>query len=144
MYDDFQHFLHALDEAGELRKVSVPVSPHLEMTEIADRCMKMPGGGPALLFQQPRGFDIPVAINTMGSWRRMAMALGVESVEEIARELEEILQPEIPATLAEKWALMKKASRFLKAPPKTVSNGKCQEVVLQGQDVNLSRLPVMT
>lgn len=144
MYDDFQHFLQALDGAGELRKVSVPVSPHLDMTEIADRCMKMPGGGPALLFLQPKGYDIPVAVNTMGSWRRMAMALGVESVEEIAKELEEILQPEIPATLAEKWALLKRASRFLQAPPKTVSSGKCQEVVLQGKEVDLSRLPVMT
>ncbi len=144
MYADFQEFLHALDQAGELKKIAHPLSPVLEITEVADRCMKMPNGGPALLIQNPKGYDIPVAINTMGSWKRMAMALGVSDVEEIAAELESLLQPEIPQTLPEKWAMLKKAMQLAKAPPKTVREGKCQEVVLKGDDVDLGKLPVLT
>jgi len=144
MYADFQEFLEALDQAGELKKIAHPLSPFLEITEVADRCMKMPDGGPALLIQNPTGYDIPVAINTMGSWKRMAMALGVADLEEIARELEGLLQPEIPRTLPEKWAMLKKAMQVAKAPPKTVREAKCQEVVLKGDEVDLRRLPVLT
>nr|MBA3725714.1 UbiD family decarboxylase [Armatimonadota bacterium] len=143
MYHDFQHFLRELDSRGELRKVKAPLSPDLEITEVADRCMKMPGGGPALLIENPTGYDIPVAINTMGSRMRMALALGVEDVEEIAAELIDLLKPDIPAKLTEKLKLIAKLGRFAKVPPKTVSSGICQEVVLEGKEVHLTKLPIL-
>lgn len=143
MYTDFQHFLRQLEAQGELKRIQHPIDPNLEMTEVADRCMKMPGGGPALLFENPVGHDIPVAINTMGSKRRMAIALGVDDVNEIADELSEILQPDIPAGILEKIKAIKKLSRFAKVPPKTVTSGVSQEVILQNKEVNLNRLPIM-
>jgi 4-hydroxy-3-polyprenylbenzoate decarboxylase len=143
MYKDFQHFLQTLEAKGELKKVTHPISPSLEMTEIADRCMKMPGGGPAILFENPQGHEIPVAINTMGSKRRMAMALGVNDVNEIAEELSDMLQPDIPAGILEKIKAIRKFARFAKVPPKTVTSGICQEVILQNEEVNLNRLPIM-
>ena len=100
MHADFQAFLAALESKGELKKISTPLDPNLEITEVADRCMKMPGGGPGLLIQNPTGYDMPVAINTMGSERRMAIALGVGDVQEIADEIESLLKPEVPASFA--------------------------------------------
>src|SRR2546421_11923622 len=91
-YDSFQDFLQRLQREDELRHISEPVSPYLEITEVADRMMKSPGGGKALVFDRPTGYSMPLAINTMGSRRRMAMALGVPDYEEIAREIEALLK----------------------------------------------------
>jgi 4-hydroxy-3-polyprenylbenzoate decarboxylase len=144
MHADFQAFLAALESKGELKKISTPLDPVLEITEVADRCMKMPGGGPALLIQNPTGYDMPVAINTMGSERRMAIALGVGDVQEIADEIEDLLKPEVPTSFADKLGLLKKAGRIAKVPPKTVGSGICQEVVMQGSEVDLGKIPVLT
>jgi 4-hydroxy-3-polyprenylbenzoate decarboxylase len=144
MYSDFQAFLRALEAARELKRIAHPLSPRLEITEVADRCMKMPGGGPALLVEHPTGFDVPVAINTMGSKKRMAMALGVSDVEEIADEIESILKPEMPGSLWEKLQMLPKLARFAKAAPKTVTSGICQEVVRTRGEVDLSKLPILT
>ena len=87
-FESFREFLKRLDDAGELRHINVPVATELEITELADREMKKPGGGQALLFENPtvngKSADIPLAINTMGSQKRMAMTLGRDSVEEAA------------------------------------------------------------
>ncbi len=144
MYPHFQAFLQTLEELGELKRVKHPLSPKLEITEVADRCMKRPGGGPALLIENPIGFDIPVAINTLGSRKRMSLALGVSDVEDIARELEELLSLQPPGGLLEKIRALKKVSRFVNAVPKKVSSGICQEVVLQGEEVDLTKLPHLT
>src|SRR5436309_8612515 len=93
-YRDFQHFLEVLESKGELRRIVEPVDPYLEITEIADRVMK--AGGPALLFEAPRGHDVPLLINAFGSYRRMSRALGVDDLEVHAQRLQELLRPELP------------------------------------------------
>ena len=90
-YESFHDFIRALEKAGELTRVALPVATELEITELADRQMKSPGGGKALLIEKPTINDVvspfPVAINAMGSWKRMALSLGANSVEEVADEL---------------------------------------------------------
>jgi len=142
-YNGFQDFLRRLEREGELRRITVPLSPYLEITEVADRMMKSPGGGRALLIEKPVGHSIPVAINTMGSRRRMALALGVEDVEEIAREIEDLLKPDVPAGLLGKLQMLPKLGRLASVPPRTVSSAPCQEVVRTGEEVDLTQLPVL-
>jgi 4-hydroxy-3-polyprenylbenzoate decarboxylase len=132
-YASFSHFLTALDKAGELKRIPVPVSTDLEITELADREMKSPGGGKALLFEKPtlggRESPIPVAINTMGSSARMSMALGIGSVDELAHEMQLILKAKPPTGLREAWALMRQGIDLLHARPRHVSDGPCKEVI---------------
>src|SRR5437764_1859666 len=107
-YRSFRDFVDALDQAGELRRIKVPVDTDLLITEWANREMKSPGGGKALLFEQPiidgKPSKFPVAINTMGSRRRMALALGVAEVEEIAQEIQLIMISKTPNALREGFA----------------------------------------
>jgi len=132
-YRSFRTFLDALEQAGELRRVVVPVDTDLLISEWADREMKSPGGGKALLFEQPivdgKTSAFPMAINTMGSRRRMALALGVTEVEEIAQEIQLILKAKPPTDLREGFALLKQGIHLLHARPKTVKDAPCQEVV---------------
>lgn len=148
--DNLRSFLEELDRAGELVRVREPVSVHLEMAEIADRVMKSKGGGKALLFERPvlhdgTEGDIPVAINLFGSRRRMAMALGVEDVSEHAERIATLLQPDVPKGFWAKVQMLPKFAGLAKVPPRP-AKGKppCQEIILEGSDVDLSRLPVMT
>jgi UbiD family decarboxylases len=142
-YDNFQDFLHRLEREDELRHISESVSPYLEITEVADRMMKSPGGGKALVFDRPTGYDIPVAINTMGSRKRMSMALGVEDYEDIACEIEDLLKPDVPAGFIDKLRMLPKLARLASVPPKTVSSGICQEVIQTGEEVDLTQYPVL-
>src|SRR5246500_2003515 len=132
-YRSFREFLDALDKAGELTRVGVPVDTELLVTEWADREMKSPGGGKALLFEQPvvdgKVSKFPVAINTMGSRKRIAMALGRDSIDEIAQEIQLILKAKPPTDLREGFALLKQGIQLLHARPKSVSSAPCQEVV---------------
>ena len=132
-YRSFREFVDALDQAGELKHVSVPVDTDLLITEWADREMKSPEGGKALLFEQPlingKVSKFPVAINTMGSVRRMAMALKVSGVQDIAQEIQLILKAKPPTDLREGWSLLKQGIHLLHAKPKQVREGPCQEVV---------------
>ena len=171
-YRDFREFLDALERAGELKRIAEPVSPSLEITEIADRVMK--SGGPALLFENVAGpphrlgtpnprsavlgeppleaslgqsqrFGFPVAINTMGSRKRMSMALGVADFEEHAERIAALLPPPIPKSPGDALQLAIRAFKELKtAIPKTVSRGPCQEIVLKGDEVDLTQLPILT
>ena len=104
-YDSFAAFVTALDRAGELRRIAEPVATELEITEIADREMKSPGGGKALLFEKPTVNGVvspfPVAINTMGSWKRMAMSMGAETVDAVAAELGALMKAKPPTSLRE-------------------------------------------
>src|ERR1043165_7374498 len=95
-YDSFHDFLHRLERENELHHISEPVNPVLEITEVADRVMKSPNGGKALVFDSPLGHSMPVAINTFGSRKRMCMALGVSDFEETAAEIEDLIKPEVP------------------------------------------------
>ncbi len=138
-YRHYQHFLDALEKAGELKRVRQPVSPLLEITEVADRVMK--SGGPALLFENPTGYQMPVAINAFGSRKRMSMALGVGDFEEIAEEIAALLKPEIPEGLGGALQMLPLVARLKDVPPKKVSRGACQEIVFRGEDIDLEALP---
>ena len=132
-YRSFRSFLDALDKAGELKRVALPVDTDLLIAEWANREMKSAQGGKALLFEQPmvdgKISQFPVAINTMGSHRRMAMALGRESVDDVAQEIQLILKAKPPTDLREGWSLLKQGIHLLHARPKNVKEGPCQEVV---------------
>src|SRR5712691_3662645 len=151
-YRSFRKFLDALDKAGELKRVAVPIDTDLLIAEWADREMKSPGGGKALLFEQPtvdgKRSEFPVAINTMGSRRRMALALQVADIEDVAREIQLILKAKPPTDLREGWHLLKQGIHLLHARPKSVRNAPCQEVVqiLDSQssaDLTLNDLPIL-
>ena len=132
-YRSFRHFLETLEQAGELTRVADPVDTSLLISEWADREMKSPGGGKALLFEQPvvdgKVSKFPVAINTMGSRKRIATALGRESIDEIAQEIHLILKAKPPTDLREGFALLKQGIHLLHARPKSVREAACQEVV---------------
>src|SRR5437763_13002863 len=132
-YRSFRQFLDALEQAGELKRIAIPVDTELLIAEWADREMKSPGGGKALLFEHPtvdgKPSQFPVAINTMGSRRRMAMALKLSSVEDLAQEIQLILKAKPPTDLREGWSLLKQGLNLLHARPKHAKEGACQEVV---------------
>src|ERR1700747_688086 len=149
-YRSFRQFLDTLEKAGELKRVAIPVDTELLIAEWADREMKSPGGGKALLFEQPivdgKKSEFPVAINTMGSRRRMAMALQVSDVEDVAREIQLILKAKPPTDLREGWNLLKQGIHLLHARPKSVRDAPCQEVVHEidrGGDFSLRDLPIL-
>src|ERR1044072_4248670 len=148
MADSLSGFLDELDRAGELARIREPVRVHLEMSEISDRVMKQPGGGKALLFQKPILNDgsvsaFPVAINTFGSWKRMAMALAVDDIEEHASRIAAMVKPDVPKGLWAKMKMPPKSPDLAKAPPREYK-GKppCQEVIIDGDAVDLGKIPV--
>jgi 4-hydroxy-3-polyprenylbenzoate decarboxylase len=132
-FDSFRDFVNALDRAGELKRISQPVATELEITEIADREMKSPGGGKALLFEKPTVNGVvspfPVAINTMGSHKRMAMSMGADSVEEVANELGSLMKAKPPTNFKEAIKLLGQALDLRHAKPKIVKTGACKDVV---------------
>jgi len=153
-YRSFREFLDALAKAGEVTRVADPVDTNLLIAEWADREMKSPGGGKALLFEQPvvdgRVSKFPAAINTMGSRKRIAMALGRESIDEIAQEIQLILKAKPPTDLREGWSLLKQGIHLLHARPKNVREAACQEVVHNiesgtgpADDFSLRDLPIL-
>jgi len=153
-YRSFRLFLETLEQAGELTRVSDPVDTDLLITEWADREMKSPGGGKALLFEQPvvdgQVSKFPVAINTMGSRERIAMALGRESIDEIAQEIQLILKAKPPTDLREGFALLKQGIHLLHARPKQVRDAPCQEIIHKiesdagrADDFSLRHLPIL-
>ncbi len=132
-FRSFRQFVEALERAGELQRVSEPVETDLVISEWANREMKSPGGGKALLFEQPlvdgKRAEFPVAINAMGSRKRIAMALGVDDVADLAQEIQLILKAKPPTDLREGWSLLKQGIHLLHARPKRVSSAPCQEIV---------------
>src|SRR5208337_3241212 len=132
-FDSFRDFVNALDQAGELKRISQPVATELEITEIADREMKSPGGGKALLFEQPTIAGVvspfPVAINTLGSHKRMAMSMGAESVDDVANELGALMKAKPPTSFKEAIKLLSLALDLRHAKPMTVKSGSCKNVI---------------
>jgi len=141
-YRNLGAFLEALERDGELLRVRTEVSPHLEISEIADRAVK--GGGPALLFENVRGASMPVAINLFASRRRMLRALDLSSFEEWDERLSFFLDPKPPEGLLDKLKALPRVTELASVFPKTVRSGACQEVVATGGDVDLGALPVLT
>jgi 4-hydroxy-3-polyprenylbenzoate decarboxylase len=149
--DTLSDFIRAIEEARELVRVRQPVAAKLELCEIADRTMKMPGGGPALLFEHVLLDDgtksaFPVAINLFGSMRRMSLALGVSSLDEIGERITRLMDLKVPDGLVAKLSLIPKLLEVARFPPRMMrgSPAPCQEVVWQGSQIDLRKIPVMT
>ena len=148
-YRDLRDFIAQLEARDELKRVKVEVDPKLEMTELCDRVLK--AGGPALLFERPRGFAMPVLGNLFGTPQRVARAMGVEgddwrsALRDIGRLLAFLKEPEPPKGLVDAWQNTRPVfMKVLDMAPKLRSSGPCQEVVFEGSDVDLAKLPVQT
>ena len=137
---DLREWIALLEREGELRRISAEVDPDLEITEIVDRVVK--AGGPALLFENPKGSQHPLLINQFGTERRMCLALGVEKLDDAAAKLGDVLDMQPPQGVVEKVKGLLKLKSVADSMPKTVSKGACQEIVLQGDDVDLGLLPI--
>jgi 4-hydroxy-3-polyprenylbenzoate decarboxylase len=148
--DNLREFIDAIDKIGELVRISHPVRARLEIAEIADRVMKSPGGGPALLFdhvllENGQRSPQPVAINLFGSMRRISLALGAEKLDDIGGRISEMLNMKVPEGLFGKLAMLPKLAEIGKFPPR-VKSGRpaCQEVVLRDGEVDLDTIPFLT
>jgi 4-hydroxy-3-polyprenylbenzoate decarboxylase len=144
-YHDLRDFIAQLEQHGELKRIAVAVSPYLEMTEICDRVLKQ--SGPALLFEKPTGHTIPVLGNLFGTPQRVAMGMGQESVDalrEVGRLLAYLKEPDPPRGLKDAWNKLPILKKVLDMAPKERSSAACQEIVWEGEDVDLSRLPIQT
>ncbi|WP_020210999.1 4-hydroxy-3-polyprenylbenzoate decarboxylase [Gilvimarinus chinensis] len=144
-YTDLRDFISQLEARGELKRISVEVDPNLEMTEICDRTLR--AGGPALLFENPKGYDIPVLGNLFGTPERVAMGMGEDSVEalrEIGKLLAFLKEPEPPKGLKDAWEKMPIFKQVLNMAPKVLKKAPCQEVIINEQDIDLDKLPIQT
>jgi len=138
-YRDLREYLNVLEKSGELKHISCRVNTELEIAEIANRMMKT--GGPALFFEKPEGYDVPVVINLFGTLKRMCLALGVESLNDIGKRVEAILSEKPPETFIEKIKMLPRLKEFADFLPRMVRTGECQE-----KEINppaLSKIPVL-
>lgn len=144
-YKDLRDFIAQLEQRGELVRISQPVDPVLEMTEIADRTLR--GGGPALLFENPKGYTIPVLANLFGTPKRVALGMGqdeVSALREVGKLLAFLKEPEPPKGLKDAFSKLPIFKQVLNMSPKQVKKAACQQVILSGEQVDLTKLPVMT
>jgi len=144
-YRDLRDFIDQLEKRGELKRISHPVDPNLEMTEICDRTLRR--GGPALLFENPIGYDMPVLGNLFGTPERVALGMGEESVSalrEVGKLLAQLKEPEPPKGFKDAWDKLPIFKQVLNMGPKQVRNAPCQQVVLEGDEVDLNRIPIQT
>ncbi|WP_205586557.1 UbiD family decarboxylase domain-containing protein, partial [Pseudomonas aeruginosa] len=144
-FKDLRDFIAQLEQRGALKRIQVPISPVLEMTEVCDRTLR--AKGPALLFEKPTGFDMPVLGNLFGTPERVALGMGAEDVgalREIGKLLAQLKEPEPPKGLKDAWAKLPMYRKVLSMAPKVLKDAPCQEVVEEGEDVDLGRLPVQT
>ena len=143
-YKDLRDFLTLLESKGELKRISQEIDPYLEMTEISDRTLR--AGGPALLFENPKGFDIPVLCNLFGTPKRVALGMGQEEVSalrEVGKLLAFLKEPEPPKGFKELWQTLPQYKQVLNMPTKVLSKADCQQTVLSGDEVDLYQLPIM-
>ncbi|KGQ52640.1 3-octaprenyl-4-hydroxybenzoate carboxy-lyase [Gallibacterium anatis] len=143
-YKNLREFIALLEQQGELKRITVEVDPYLEMTEIADRTLRK--GGPALLFENAKGFDMPVLCNLFGTPKRVALGMGQEDVSalrEVGKLLAFLKEPEPPKGIKDLFSSITQFRPVLNMPTKTISKPECQEVVLSGEQVDLYRLPIM-
>lgn len=142
-YKDLRDFVTQLEQLGELKRISTPVSTHLEMTEICDRVLHKQG--PALLFENPVGHSMPVLANLFGTPRRVALGMGEESLSalrEVGKLLAYLKEPEPPKGLKDAWEKWPVLKQVLTMSPKVVSTAPCQEVIWEGSEVDLAKLPI--
>lgn len=143
-YQNLQEFIRALEQAGELLRIKAPVSAYLEITQITDLASKSPGGGKALLFENVLESDFPVLTNAFGSDRRICMALGVPSLDALAARLQKFMEVEPPKSFGDAFRLLPIGLDVIKTIPRKLKRAPCQEVVHLGEDVDLTRVPVLT
>lgn len=144
-YKDLRDFIALLEKRGELKRIAHPVDPNLEMTEICDRVLR--AKGPAILFENPIGYDTPVLANLFGTPERVALGMGEESVEslrEVGKLLAMLKEPEPPKGFKDAWSKLPIFKQVLNMGPKEISKPACQKVVIEGDDVDLDTLPIMT
>jgi 4-hydroxy-3-polyprenylbenzoate decarboxylase len=144
-YQDLRDFIGQLEQRGELKRVRAEVDPYLEITEICDRTLR--AGGPALLFEHPKGSNIPLLGNLFGTPKRVALGMGEESVEalrEVGKLLAFLKEPDPPRGMKDAWQKLPIFKKVLDMAPKEVRGAPCQALVLSGDEVDLSRLPVQT
>ena len=142
-YKDLRDFISNLEQMGELKRISLEVDPVLEMTEICDRVLR--AGGPALLFENPKGSDIPVLANLFGTPKRVALGMGEESVEalrDVGRLLAFLKEPEPPKSMKDAWQKMPIFKQVLNMAPKIVKSAACQEIVIERDDIDLGNYPI--
>jgi 4-hydroxy-3-polyprenylbenzoate decarboxylase len=143
IYRDLRDFIAQLEKMGELKRIAAEVDPKLEMTEIADRVLR--AGGPALLFENPKGHTIPVLANLFGTVKRVALGMGEDDpsrLREVGKLLAYLKEPEPPKGLRDAWEKWPVLKQVLNMAPKEVRSAPCQEIVWEGADVDLSRLPI--
>ena len=141
MYSDLNDFLDDLEKRKLLARVPDAASPDLEIAAVTDRACKSPNGGPALLFEKPAGFDMPVASNVFGSLERMCLALGVEKLDDLAHEIDELMTPQMPEGIMDALKMLPMAGRLRDLVPKTVRAAPCQEII--DRDGTLDALPIL-
>jgi 4-hydroxy-3-polyprenylbenzoate decarboxylase len=144
-YHDLRDFIAQLEKLGELKRITAPVSPYLEMTEICDRVLR--AQGPAILFENPTGYSVPVLANLFGTPRRVALGMGEDStaaLREVGKLLAYLKEPEPPRGLKDAWEKWPALKQVLTMSPKVLSSGPCQEVVREGSEVDLGKLPIQT
>ena len=144
-YKDLRDFIKLLEERGELKRITQEVDPYLEMTEICDRTLR--AKGPALLFENPKGSDIPVLGNLFGTPERVALGMGEESVEalrEVGKVLAMLKEPEPPKGMKDAWEKLPVFKQVLNMAPKVIKKAECQTHVIEGDDVDLSQIPIQT
>jgi len=142
-YSDLRDFIVQLEQRGELKRIAAEVDPYLEVTEICDRTLR--AGGPALLFERPKGSKVPLLANLFGTPKRVALGMGEESVEalrEVGRLLAFLKEPDPPKGMREAWQALPIFKKVLDMAPKVRRGAPCQEVVYEGEDVDLGRLPI--
>jgi 4-hydroxy-3-polyprenylbenzoate decarboxylase len=148
--DNLSQFLAAIERAGELARIKEPVKVRLELCEVSDRVMKQPGGGKALLFENVilddgRQSEFPVAINLFGSMRRMALALGVEDLDQVGARITELLDLKVPEGLMGKLSMLPRLLEVGKFPPRMRGGSPaCQEIIWKGDEIDLGKLPIIT
>lgn len=144
-YKDLRDFIAQLEAMGELKRIQTEIDPALEMTEICDRILK--AQGPAVLFEHPKGHSMPVLGNLFGTPKRVALGMGQESVEalrEVGKLLAYLKEPDPPKGLKDAWDKLPVLKKVLNMAPKELSSAPCQEIVWEGNDVDLSRIPIQT
>ncbi|MDG1307531.1 MAG: 4-hydroxy-3-polyprenylbenzoate decarboxylase, partial [Porticoccaceae bacterium] len=144
-YSDLREFIAFLEQRGQLVRISQEVDPNLEMTEISDRTLR--AKGPALLFENPKGYDTPVLCNLFGTPERVAMGMGQESVgalRDVGTLLAFLKEPEPPKGLRDLWEKRHDFKQVLNMPVKEIKKAPCQDIVLEGDQVDLDKLPIQT
>lgn len=142
-YQDLRDFIQQLEKAGQLKRIQIEVDPYLEMTEIADRVLR--AKGPALLFENPKGSNIPVLANLFGTPERVAMGMGetsVDALREVGKLLAYLKEPDPPKGMKDAWQKLPIFKKVLSMAPKEVKSAAAQEVILEGEQVNLYNLPI--